>query len=248
LLRKRIVTVLTFNDGVLFRTKQFRPDYRYTANFVDSWSVDEIVVLDITRPGQGDRKNFEEVVEKFAESCFVPMCVGGGVRTFQDVQVLLKLGAEKVALNTGAIEHPELISEIAEAYGSQSVVVSIDARKSEPLGYEVFSHFAETATGMAPEIWAKEAENRGAGEILITSVEQDGGLEGYDIELCARVADAVTIPTLILGGAGSWKHFAKGFTDGKASAVCTQNIYHFTDASINSAKKYLKNAGINVRS
>jgi len=248
LLRKRIVTVLTFNDGVLFRTKLFRPDYRYTANFVDSWSIDEILVLDITRPGQGDRKNFEEIVQNFAENCFVPMCVGGGVRTFQDVQVLLKLGAEKVALNTGAIERPELISEIAEAYGSQSVVVSIDARKTKSGGYEVFSHFAETATGMAPEAWAKEAEKRGAGEILITSVERDGGLEGYDTELCAQIADSVTIPTLILGGAGSWNHFAKGFTEGNASAVCTQNIYHFTDASINSAKNYLKNAGINVRS
>lgn len=247
MLRKRIVTVLTFNDGVLFRTKLFRPDYRYTANFVDAWSIDEVVILDITRSGQGDRQNFEKVVRNFAENCFVPLCVGGGVRTFADVQVLMKLGAEKVTLNTGAIERPELITEIAEAYGSQCVVVSIDARKTENGGYEVFSHFAETATGMAPEDWASEAERRGAGEILITSVERDGGMEGFDTDLCCRVADAVTIPTLILGGAGSWKHFAKGFVDGKASAVCTQNIYHFTDASINSAKKYLKNAGIEVR-
>jgi imidazole glycerol-phosphate synthase subunit HisF len=247
MLRKRIVTVLTFNDGVLFRTKLFRPDYRYTANFVDAWSIDEVVILDITRPGKGDRQNFEKVVRNFAENCFVPLCVGGGVRTFADVQVLMELGADKITLNTGAIEHPELITEIAEAYGSQCVVVSIDARKNNAGDYEVFSHFAQTATGMAPGDWAKTAEQRGAGEILITSAERDGGMEGFDTKLCSLVADAVTIPTLILGGAGSWKHFAKGFVDGKASAVCTQNIYHFTDASINSAKKYLKNAGIEVR-
>jgi len=247
MLRKRVVTVLTINDGVLFRTKLFRPDYRYTANFVDAWSIDEVVILDITRPGQGHRSNFEKVVQKFAENCFVPLCVGGGVRTFADVQDLMKLGAEKITVNSGAIERPKLITEIAEAYGSQCIVVSIDARKTDQGGYEVFSNFAETATGMTPVDWAKEVEDRGAGEILITSVERDGGLEGFDTDLCSMIADAVEIPTLILGGAGSWKHFVKGFEDGKASAVCTQNIYHFTDSSINSAKKYLKNAGIHVR-
>ncbi len=247
MLRKRLVTVLTFNNGVLFRTKLFRPDYRYTANFVDAWSIDEVVILDITRPEQGIRENFEKVVQNFAKNCFVPLCVGGGVRTFADVQALMKLGAEKVILNTGAIERPELITEIANSYGSQCVVISVDVRIT-PLGdYEVYSNFGETPTGMAPEVWAKQAEERGAGEILITSVERDGGLEGFDIKLCSRVADAVTIPTLILGGAGSWKHFAQGFEDGGASAVCTQNIYHFTDASIKSAKNFLKKAGIDVR-
>jgi imidazole glycerol-phosphate synthase subunit HisF len=247
MLRKRIVTVLTFNDGVLFRTKLFQPDYRYTANFVDAWSIDEVIILDITRQGQGERRNFDKVVRNFAENCFVPLCVGGGVRSFNDVKTLMSLGAEKITLNTAAIEHPELITEIAEAYGSQSVVVSIDARKTEDGEYEVYSHFAEQSTGLKPQDWAKRAEEYGAGEILITSVERDGSLEGFDTRLCSLVADAVNIPTLILGGAGSWKHFAKGFEDGKASAVCTQNIYHFTDASINSAKSYLKNVGINVR-
>ena len=169
MLRKRIVTVLTFNDGVLFRTKLFEPDYRYTLNFVDAWSVDEIVILDVTRPGQGSKSNFFSVIRQFAGNCFVPLSAGGGIREFGDVRQYLAVGADKVVVNTGALQRPELIREIAEAYGSQCVVVSIDARKTDN-GYEVFSGFAGTPTGMSPVEWAQQAEELGAGEILITSV------------------------------------------------------------------------------
>lgn len=246
MLRQRIVTVLTFNDGVLFRTKLFEPDYRYTLNFVDAWSVDEIVILDVTRPGQGSKSNFFSVIRQFAGNCFVPLSAGGGIREFGDVRQYLAVGADKVVVNTGALQRPELIREIAEAYGSQCVVVSIDARKTDD-GYEVFSGFAGTPTGMSPVEWAQQAEELGAGEILITSVERDGYLQGYDLELSRSVADAVGVPVLILGGAGNWKHFAEGLEKGHASAVCTQNIYHFTEASIRSAKQYLDKAGFDVR-
>lgn len=247
MVRNRLVTVLTLNDGVLFRTKHFVPDYRYTLNFVDLWSIDEIVVLDVTRPGQGDRAHFYDAVSRLAGNCFVPLAVGGGVRSIEDARTLLSVGADKIVINTGALERPELITEIASAYGAQCVVVSIDA---QPLGdgaYDVRSQFGTVATGQSPDAWAQRAQALGAGEIFVTSIEKDGSLEGYDNVLNRMVADAVTVPVLACGGAGSWQHFVDGFTIGGASAVCTTNIYHFTDTSIRSAKRYLDRAGIAVR-
>lgn len=239
--------MLTFNDGVLFRTKLFNPDYRYTLNFVDAWSVDEIVILDVTRPGQGDPANFDSVVRKFASQCFVPLAVGGGIRTMADVHRVISLGADKVVINSALAENPKLAGEIAAQYGSQSVVCSIDARRHANGRYEAFTHFAARPTGCEPAAWARRAQDLGAGEILVTSVERDGALSGYDIELCRQVVDAVELPVLICGGAGKWAHFVEGFARGGASAVCTANIYHFTEASIHSAKAYLANAQIPVR-
>ena len=249
MLRNRLITVLTFNDGTLFRTKLFEPDYRYTHNFVDSWSVDEIVILDITRDPKADKRAFYDVVTQFAKECFVPLAVGGGIRTLDDARRMMAVGGDKVVVNTGAVERPALITEIAEAYGSQCVVLSVDARKSENLdgGYEVFSHFADRPTGKTPGDWARESETLGAGEIMITSVERDGSLQGYDLALCRQVAAAVTLPVLGMAGAGKWKHFVEGIEQGGLSAVCTQNIYHFTETSISSAKKFMEKKGIPVR-
>lgn len=246
MLRKRVITVLTFNDGVLFRTKLFTPDYRYTLNFVDSWSVDEIVVLDVTRPGNGSRANFENVISRFARTCFVPLAAGGGIRTLDDVARALDLGADKIVVNTAALARPGFITDIAERYGSQCAIVAMDARRTAD-GYEVMSTFASEPTGRTPIDWAREAEASGAGELLVTAIERDGALQGYDLDLCRSIADTVSIPVLIAGGAGNWKHFADGFDRGHASAVCTTNIYHFTEASIRSAKAYLQKAGIDVR-
>lgn len=247
MLKKRLITVLTFNDGVLFRTKVFNPDYRYTLNFVDAWSVDEIVVLDVTRPGKGKRENFFRIVKQFAERCFVPLAAGGGVRNIDDFKNLLRAGADKIIINSKAVRNPKFIKEAAQAYGSQCVVVSIDAKKNDKREYEVFIDFGKTPTGLNPAEWAKKAEDLGAGEIMITSIEKDGSLEGYDNELNRIVSEAVGIPVLVCGGAGKWKDFVDGFVEGKASAVCTANIYHFTESSIKSAKKYLKDASIDVR-
>ena len=144
------------------------------------------------------------------------------------------------------ISAPGLATEIAKAYGAQCVVLSIDARKTDG-GYEVYSACGGKATGMDPAEWAKQGEELGAGEIMITSIERDGSLQGYDLELCRRVSDAVSVPVLVLGGAGSWKHFVEGVEEGGASAVCTQNIYHFTENSILSAKKFLAERGVPVR-
>jgi imidazole glycerol-phosphate synthase subunit HisF len=246
MLRNRLVTVLTLNDGVLFRTKQFVPDYRYTLNFVDQWSIDEVVALDITRPGQGDRAHFFEVVSMLAGNCFVPLAVGGGVRSLEDARTLLSVGADKVVVNTGALERPTLVQDIARAYGAQCVVVAMDIRQTAG-DYEVWSTFATQPTGRNPQAWAREVEALGAGEILVTSVERDGSLEGYDNTLNHLVTSAVSVPVLVSGGAGQWQHFVDGFRDGGASAVCTTNIYHFTDTSVRSAKRFLQKSGIPVR-
>jgi imidazole glycerol-phosphate synthase subunit HisF len=246
-LHKRLITVLTFNDGVLFRTKLFHPDYRYTLNFVDAWSVDEIVILDVTRPGQGNPANFDSVVRKFASQCFVPLSVGGGIRSLEDARRMISLGADKIVVNSSMAERPELIGEIAKQYGSQCVVCSLDARQTGGGRYGVYTHFAARATGSAPAEWAQRARDLGAGEILVTSVERDGSLSGYDLELCRQVVGAVQLPVLICGGAGKWEHFVEGFKEGGAAAVCTANIYHFTEASICSAKAYLARAQIPVR-
>jgi imidazole glycerol-phosphate synthase subunit HisF len=247
MVRKRLLTVLTFSDGVLFRTKDFNPDYRYTHSFVDTWSIDEIVLLDVTRPNQGKKENFYEVVSEVARKCFVPLCVGGGVSSVADFDRLLKLGADKISVNTGALLNPGMISEAAKQYGSQCVVASIDAKLGANGEYEVYSHCGTKAAGLSAVQWAKQCQELGAGEILLCAMDRDGALEGYDNRLNSEVSAAVSIPVLVVGGAGSWQHFVDGFTLGGASGVCTSCIYHFTETSIRSAKSFLIKAGIEVR-
>jgi len=247
LLRKRLISVLTFNEGVLFRTKLFVPDYRYTLNFVDAWSIDEIIVLDITRDENSTDNTFFKVIEDFSKRCFVPITVGGGIRSKEDVDKYLSLGADKVVLNTQAISNPTFITEVAKSYGSQSVVVSIDVKNTKKNEYTVFKDFGKTNTDLHPVLWAYEAQELGAGEIMITSIDRDGSLLGYDLELSKIVSDKVDVPVLIAGGAGNWKHLVEGIQKGRASAVCITNIYHFTETAISSAKKYMHNQGVPVR-
>ena len=246
MLRKRVITLLTFNDGVLFRTKNFQPDYRYTSNFIDAWAVDELILLDITRDAK-DIEKFCSVVSNFNEKCFVPMCVGGGVKSFDNISRYLQAGADKVSINTSAIESPKFITKAANKFGSQCIVVSIDVKKVEN-DYYVFKNFGSVKTKFSPVEFAKIAEDMGAGEILLNSIDRDGSLEGYDNTLNSLVVNSVSIPVIICGGAGKWQDFAEGLTLAGADGVATSNIYHFTEASIKSAKKYLHNLGINIRS
>ncbi len=248
MVRNRLITVLTFNNGVLYRTRNFTPDYRYTLNFTDAWSVDEIVLIDITRPEKGNKNNFYDVVKSFASNCFVPITVGGEIKSLDDINYLLDIGADKVSINTAAINEPIFISDAAQRYGSQCIVVSIDAKyNNDTENYEIYSSFGSQLVDLDIINWAKECQEKGAGEILIQSIDRDGMLEGYDNKLNKIISDAVQIPVLACSGAGNWQHFVDGFTKGGASAVCTTNIYHFTDSSIQSAKKFLINNGINVR-
>tara|TARA_B100000963_G_scaffold350987_1_gene361965 strand:- start:671 stop:1417 length:747 start_codon:yes stop_codon:yes gene_type:complete len=247
MLRKRLITILTFNNGVLFRTKNFIPDYRYTLNFVDSWLVDEVIILDITRGIKKNSEKFYEIVQKFAKDCFVPLTVGGLVSSETDFSKLLHCGADKIVINTKALEQPNFITSVAKKYGSQCVVVSIDAKKVKSDKYEVFSKHGTCATGLDPVKWAKETQNFGAGEIMLTSIDKDGSLEGYDNNLNSLVSEAIDIPLLVSGGAGKWQDFVDGITIGKAAGVCTTNIYHFTKSSIASAKKFMYSKGLNIR-
>jgi len=247
LLRNRLITVLTINNGVLFRTRNFIPDYRYTLNFVDAWSIDEIVILDITRERKKNYEQFYNVVKNISENCFVPLSVGGGVSCIEDFSKLLNIGADKVTLNSQAFEQPQLITSAAKKFGTQCVVVSIDVKKNNNGEYKVFTEFGQKATNLCPKEWSKRVEEYGAGEILLTSIEKDGSLEGYDNELNSIVSEAVNIPVLVAGGAGKWQDFVDGIQVGKASAVCTTNIYHFTENSISSAKQFMTNNDVNVR-
>lgn len=240
MLKKRIVSVLTLLNGKLHRTRRFRPDYLYVHSQVDLWEIDELVILDITRQGRGTVP-FVDAARHFADDCFVPTSWGGGVVSVETARSFFAAGADKVAVNTAALERPPLIDEIAKAYGCQALVVSIDARENE-----VVADCGRTRTGRDPVAWAKEAADRGAGEILLNTVEKDGSLTGYDYDLIHRVASAVRIPVMALGGGGSWEHFRLTFEAG-ADAACTQNIYHFTRASILAAKKYLGGQGVPVR-
>jgi cyclase len=208
--------------------------------------VDELVFLDISASLAGRAPDFD-LVDDFADECFMPLTVGGGIRTLDDVRRLLTVGADKVAVNTAAIERPELIREIASRFGNQCVVVSIDARRGNDGVYEVFSHSGTRGTGLDPVVWARAAERSGAGEILLTSIDRDGTMEGYDLELTRSVSDAVDIPVIASGGAGGYEHLADALTEGGASALAAASIFHFTQATPLEAKRYLHDRGHPVR-
>ena len=239
----RLIVCLTINDGVLFRTKLFEPDYMYTHNFVDAWEVDELVIVDITR-GVRDRKKFLRTVRDISDKAFVPITLGG-VHSSSCVAEFFNHGADKVLINTAAIEQPSLVTRIAEKYGNQAVVTGIDVKETAD-GYRVFSHQGTVDTGKTPTSWAMEAERLGSGEILLTSIDLDGSLQGYDLTLTKAVVDSVSVPVVPLGGAGAWPHFVDAIKVG-AHGVATQNIYHFTSSSILSAKRVMKDNNITVR-
>lgn len=208
--------------------------------------VDELVFLDITATRDGRAPDYE-LVDDLADECFMPLTVGGGVRTVEHVERLLKAGADKVAVNSAVVECSDLISEVAETFGSQCIVVSIDARRSADGGFEVLTCSGTTPTGREPVELAEEAQKRGAGEILLTSIDRDGTMEGYDLELIRAVAAAVTIPTIASGGAGEYRHLAEAVLDAGASAVAAASMFHFTDQTPLEAKHYLRDCGVAVR-
>jgi cyclase len=208
--------------------------------------VDELILVDITATDEGRAPDCESVAE-FSAECFVPLTVGGGVRTIEHITHLLRAGADKITINTAAYETPELVREAANRFGSQCVVASIDAKRTGEGKYECFSHSGIRPTGKEPEEWAREAESLGAGEILITSIERDGSMLGYDLDLIRRVANAVKIPVIASGGAGEYIHLLAALQQGKASAVAAASIFHFTQQTPREAKQFLAQHGILVR-
>jgi len=251
MLRKRVIPVLLLKNGRMVKGKRFG-EFRdvghpvTTAKIYDAQSADELVFLDIEASGEG-RETVVEVVSQVAEECFMPLTAGGGVRSVSDVRKLLLAGADKVSINTAAVEQPGLIEETAGVFGSQCVVVSIDTRGDEASGWTVHTHAGTKDTGLDPVEWAKKAESLGAGEILLCSVDREGTGDGYDTALTRLVSDSVGIPVVASGGVGTLEHFKAGLSDGGASAVAAASIFHFTDQNVIKAKTYLKQAGVEVR-
>ncbi len=214
----------------------------------DREGADELVFLDIT--ASSDRREIvADMVRRVADRVFIPFTVGGGVRKVEDIREILKAGADKISVNTAAVQNPDLIREGAERFGAQCVVVAIDAKRREasPQSWEVYLHGGRTPTGIDAVEWARRAAELGAGEILLTSMDCDGRKDGYDLELTSAVAEAVNIPVIASGGAGSLEHLFEALTTGKASAVLAASIFHFGEFTIGEAKQYLRERGILMR-
>jgi cyclase len=212
----------------------------------DAMGADELVFLDITASSSA-RDTIVDVASRVAEQVFIPFTIGGGIRTVDDARRLLRVGADKVSLNTAAVDRPGLITEIATEFGAQCCVVAIDARRTAAGAPEVFTHGGRTPTGIDAVEWARRAEALGAGEILLTSMDRDGTKAGFDTELTAAVSDAVGVPVIASGGVGTLQHLVEGITDGHADAVLAASIFHFSEHTIAEAKAHMAAAGISVR-
>jgi imidazole glycerol-phosphate synthase subunit HisF len=250
-LTKRIIPCLDVTEGRVVKGTKFLQlrdagDPVECAVEYNRQGADELVFLDITASSD-NRRTMIDVVERTAEKCFMPLTVGGGIRTAADVREMLLAGADKVSMNTAAIRKPELISESAAAFGVQCIVVAIDAKRSRAGRWTVFSHGGRNPTQLDAVVWAREAERRGAGEILLTSMDADGTKDGYDIDLTSAVSTAVGIPVIASGGAGSLDHLLKVLQQGKADAVLAASIFHFGEFTVGEAKDFLAKNGILVR-
>lgn len=252
MLTKRIIPCLDVTDGRVVKGTNF-VDLRDAGDPVECaveynrQGADELVFLDITASSDG-RRTMIEVVRQTAERCFMPVTVGGGIRAVEDMRGMLLAGADKVGINTAAVKNPELVSAGSAAFGAQCIVVAIDAkRKADGRGWEVYTHGGRTPTGLDAVRWAEEIHRRGAGEILLTSMDADGTKAGYDIALTAAISDAVPIPVIASGGAGSIDHMVEVLDRGRADAVLAASIFHFGETTVAEVKDYLSRHGIPVR-
>jgi cyclase len=254
-LAKRIIPCLDVENGRVVKGVKFLDirdagDPVEVARRYDEQGADEITFLDITASHEG-RDTMVHTVERMASQVFIPLTVGGGVRTCDDIRTLLNAGADKVSINTAAVFNPEFVQEAAERFGSQCIVVAIDAKKvsapDEPGRWEIFTHGGRKPTGLDAIEWAQKMEALGAGEILLTSMDQDGVKNGYDLGLTRGVSEAVNIPVIASGGVGNLDHLVDGCIEGKADAVLAASIFHFNEYSVPEAKAYMRERGIEVR-
>jgi cyclase len=252
MLTKRIIPCLDVTGGRVVKGVKFLElrdagDPVEIAELYDQQGADELTFLDITASSD-QRDIIIDVVRRTAERVFMPLTVGGGIRTVSDIRGLLNAGADKVSINTAAVHRPEFVKESAERFGSQCTVVAIDARKiSGEERWEVYTHGGRRPTGIDAVEWARRMENLGAGEILLTSMDRDGTKDGYDLRLTRSVVDAVSIPVIASGGVGNLEHIHAGFTEGGASACLAASIFHYREYTIGEAKEFLRNRGVPVR-
>ncbi len=252
MLAKRIIPCLDVLDGRVVKGVQFvglrdAGDPVRLAKFYDQEGADELVFLDISASHEG-RKTMVEVVEQVAAQLAIPFTVGGGINTLDDMKRILRAGADKVSVNTAALLNPGLINEGADFFGSQCMVCAIDARYDEEIGsWRVYTHGGRKATEWEVVAWAKEAVRRGAGEILLTSMDKDGEKSGFNLELTKAVSSAVTVPVIASGGAGLAEHFVDAFEDGLADAALAASIFHYKETSVKEVKQYLREKGVAVR-
>ncbi len=250
-LAKRIIPCLDVDNGRVVKGVKF-VDIRDAGNPVeiarryDEQGADEITFLDITASSD-NRETIVHVVEQVAEQVFIPLTVGGGIRKVEDVRRMLNAGADKVAINTAAVARPEFVKEASDHFGSQCIVVAIDAKQTAPGKWEVFTHGGRKATGLDAVAWARRMAEYGAGEILLTSMDRDGTKDGFDLALTRAVCDAVSIPVIASGGVGNLDHLVDGITQGHADAVLAASIFHFGEYTVGQAKDRMAAAGIEVR-
>jgi cyclase len=252
MLAKRIIPCLDVKEGRVVKGTQFinlrdAGDPVELAKFYDGAGADELVFLDITASHEG-RGTMLEMVRRTAEQVFIPFTVGGGISDMEDVRQILTAGADKVSLNTAALQNPELITQCAERFGSQCIVLAVDAKWCPENGaWEVYTHGGRRPTGRDVLGWVAEVEQRGAGEILLTSMDCDGGKDGYDLSLTAAVAGQINIPVIASGGAGKLEHFATVFDEGRADAALAASVFHYREFSVAEVKQYLCGRGVAVR-
>ena len=250
MLAKRIIACLDVRDGQVVKGINFEGlrsagDPAALARRYNEEGIDELVILDVTATLE-KRRAMANTVRSVAKELFIPLCVGGGIRDADDAAAVVEAGADKVSLNTAALTNPELITRLASQYGSQAVIVAIDAKRAGD-GYAVYARSGTTAASRDAVEWAREAEDRGAGEILLTSIDRDGTKIGFDCEMTAAVSRAVNIPVIASGGAGSFDHFVDVFSEGRADAALAASIFHYAEHSVSGLKRHLHDRGIPVR-
>lgn len=250
MLTKRIIPCLDVMNGRVVKGINFQDlkdagDPVMNAKTYEEQMADELCFLDITASHER-RKTILKVVENVAREVFMPLTVGGGIRTKEDIRDILRSGADKVSINTSAIELPEFIEQVSEIFGSQCICIAIDAKRKGN-GFEVYTYGGRKPTGMDAKEWAEQVEKLGAGEILLTSMNRDGTRMGFDIELTRTISEAVNIPVIASGGVGSLEHLYEGLVDGKADAVLAASIFHYREHTIIEAKQYLRDRGVTVR-
>lgn len=262
MLKKRLIPCLFLQNGFLVRSEQFKT-HQLLGNAIhqverfNAWEVDELIYIDISEDDAYDirrddlkvknERDVLNILEAISKTCFMPLTFGGKIRTMEDIQARISRGADKITLNTAAIETPDLIIQSANYFGSQAIIVSIDVKQHADGRYEVYYSNGRKATGRDPISWAKEVERLGAGEIFLNSIDRDGMACGYDLPLIRSVVEVVNIPVIACGGVGRFQHFAEGIMEGKADAVAAGNIFHFTELSARQARKALLKMGVDVR-